>query len=72
MPLIKGNPLVHYYYGIVMYGLKRYGQASEALEKCLKIADECTWKYLYVKGVIEVKSAAYKEAAREFSAGLLV
>jgi outer membrane protein assembly factor BamD (BamD/ComL family) len=38
----------------------------------LKISDECSWKFLYVKGAVEIKNKAYKDAVREFSAGLIV
>lgn len=60
MPAIKKNALVFYYMGIVFYDLERYKEASDAVEHCLKIADECTWKFLYVKGVIEMKRKMFK------------
>ena len=72
MPAVKKNALIFYYMGIVFYDLGRYKEASDAVEHCLKIADECTWKFLYVKGVIEMKRKLFKEAVREFSAGNLV
>ena len=52
MPAIKKNPLIHYYMSLAYYDLEKYKEASDALEVCLKIADECSWKFLYVKGVI--------------------
>jgi tetratricopeptide (TPR) repeat protein len=72
MPAVKNNPLIHYYYGLILYQLERFKEASDELEKCLKISDECSWKFLYVKGAIEIKNKAYKDAVREFSAGLIV
>lgn len=36
--------------------LKNYREASDAVEVCLKNVEECQWKYLYVKGVIEINN----------------
>jgi hypothetical protein len=42
------------------------------LEKTLKLTEECTWKYLYVKGVVEMMLGNYYEGVKEFSAGLIL
>lgn len=63
-PAIKKNSLVYYYAGLVYYDLDMLKEASDSVEQCLKLAEECTWKFLYVKGVIEMKRKLFKEAVR--------
>jgi tetratricopeptide (TPR) repeat protein len=49
-----------------------YLLAKECLEKTLKMAEECRWSYLYVKGVVEMALENYYTAVKEFSAGLIL
>jgi hypothetical protein len=29
MPAVKNNPLIHYYYGLILYNLDRFKEASD-------------------------------------------
>jgi hypothetical protein len=31
MPAVKNNPLIHYYYGLILYQLDRFKEASDSL-----------------------------------------
>ena len=72
MPSIKNHHLTFYLQGLVYILLDRLEDAREALEKTLKITEECSWKYLFVKGVVEMQLGNFYEAVKEFSAGLIL
>lgn len=42
------------------------------MEKTFKVTEECSWKLLYVKGVVEMMLGNYYDAVKEFSAGLIL
>ena len=46
--------------------------AKEAMNEALSTVEECTWRYLYVKGVLEINLGSPYEAAKEFSAGIVL
>lgn len=52
--------------------LSRLEESNQWLERSLKAAEDCSWKWLWAKGVIETRLGNYHEAIKEFSAGLIL
>lgn len=42
------------------------------MEKTLKIVEECSWKFLYMKGTVEILLQNHYDAIKEFTAGLIL
>lgn len=69
---LSAGPIPHYYIGLSEHLLYQQKQARDSLELTLKLAEECTWKYLYVKGVVEMWLGNWYEAVKELTAGMIL
>ena len=70
--VLGSSSLALYFRGLVCLLLGRLQECREWLEKALKIAEDCSWRCLWVKGVVEMRLGNYYEAVKEFSAGLIL
>lgn len=49
---IGSNALAIYFRALICLLLGKLSECSEELEKSLKVAEDCSWRWLWVKGVI--------------------
>jgi tetratricopeptide (TPR) repeat protein len=71
-PAIGSHYLTHYLRSLIYILLEKLEESREALERTFKVTEECSWKLLYVKGVVEMQLGNYYDAVKEFSAGLIL
>jgi tetratricopeptide (TPR) repeat protein len=70
--VLGSHPLALYFRGLICLLLGQLEGSREWLDKALKVAEDCSWKWLWVKGALEVQLGNYYEAVKEFSAGLIL
>lgn len=71
-PAIGNHFLTHYFRSLIYILLDKLEESRDALERTFKVTEECSWKLLYVKGVVEMQLGNYYDAVKEFSAGLIL
>lgn len=71
-PAIGDHYLAHYFRSLIFILLEKLEESRDALERTFKVTEECSWKLLYVKGVVEMQLGNYYDAVKEFSAGLIL
>lgn len=69
---IGENSLAFYFRALILLLMGRPIDSCDWLERGLKVAEDCSWRWLWVKGVIETRLGNYYEAVKEFSAGLIL
>lgn len=70
--IFEVNSLALYFKSMICLLLGRAEECREWLDQGLKVAEDCSWKWLWIKGVVEVQLGNYYEAVKEFSAGLIL
>jgi len=56
---IGEHSLSLYFRGLICYLLGRTQESKEWLDKGLKTAEDCSWKWLWIKGAIELELGHY-------------
>lgn len=70
--VLETSALALYFRSLVLLLLGKLQDSNDCLEHSLKAAEDCSWKWLWAKGVIETRLGNYQEAVKEFSAGLIL
>ena len=71
-PAIGNHYLTHYFKSLIFILSNKLEDSRDALEKTFKVTEQCSWKLLYVKGVVQMQLGNYYDAVKQFSAGLIL
>ncbi len=50
--VIGSHPLALYFKSLILLLLGKLNQSKEELDRALKVAEDCSWKWLWIKGVL--------------------
>lgn len=56
--------MLHYFKAIIYILMEKFDLAKDSLNKTMLLANECSWKILFVKGILEMQLGHYASAVK--------